>query len=65
MTTITRPAQPIPSTAPVTRENTTAMRIIGGLTRISLGWIFLWAFLDKMVGLGHENRLERRLDPRR
>jgi thiosulfate dehydrogenase [quinone] large subunit len=23
-------------------------------TRISLGWIFVWAFLDKMFGLGHE-----------
>jgi thiosulfate dehydrogenase [quinone] large subunit len=22
-------------------------------TRISLGWIFLWAFLDKLFGLGH------------
>jgi thiosulfate dehydrogenase [quinone] large subunit len=23
-------------------------------TRISLGWIFLWAFVDKLFGLGHE-----------
>jgi thiosulfate dehydrogenase [quinone] large subunit len=23
-------------------------------TRISLGWIFLWAFIDKLFGLGHE-----------
>jgi thiosulfate dehydrogenase (quinone) large subunit len=23
-------------------------------TRVGLGWIFLWAFLDKMFGLGHE-----------
>ncbi|HST84100.1 MAG TPA: hypothetical protein VLL08_20360, partial [Kineosporiaceae bacterium] len=22
--------------------------------RIGLGWIFLWAFLDKLFGLGHE-----------
>ena len=22
--------------------------------RISLGWVFLWAFLDKAFGLGHE-----------
>jgi thiosulfate dehydrogenase (quinone) large subunit len=27
--------------------------IMGGL-RIALGWIFLWAFLDKLFGLGHE-----------
>lgn len=24
------------------------------LTRLSLGWVFLWPFLDKMFGLGHE-----------
>lgn len=23
-------------------------------TRLSLGWVFLWAFLDKTFGLGHE-----------
>jgi thiosulfate dehydrogenase [quinone] large subunit len=22
--------------------------------RLSIGWIFLWAFLDKLVGLGHD-----------
>jgi thiosulfate dehydrogenase (quinone) large subunit len=22
--------------------------------RLSLGWVFLWAFLDKLFGLGHE-----------
>ena len=26
--------------------------ILAGLTRLSLGWIFLWAFLDKTFGLG-------------
>ena len=31
----------------------TATHIFGGLARISLGWIFLWAFLDKAFGLGH------------
>ena len=24
------------------------------IARLSLGWIFLWAFLDKLFGLGHE-----------
>jgi len=24
--------------------------------RISLGWVFLWAFLDKLFWLGHETR---------
>jgi thiosulfate dehydrogenase [quinone] large subunit len=27
---------------------------LGGLARLSLGWVFLWAFLDKTFGLGHE-----------
>src|SRR3954447_16622877 len=27
--------------------------VLAGL-RIALGWIFLWAFLDKLFGLGHE-----------
>jgi thiosulfate dehydrogenase (quinone) large subunit len=25
-----------------------------GATRIALGWVFLWAFLDKLFGLGHD-----------
>ena len=29
-------------------------RVVSAATRISLGWIFLWAFLDKLFGLGHE-----------
>jgi thiosulfate dehydrogenase (quinone) large subunit len=27
--------------------------VLAGL-RLSLGWVFLWAFLDKLFGLGHE-----------
>jgi len=27
--------------------------VLAGL-RLALGWIFLWAFLDKLFGLGHE-----------
>ncbi|MBL7499460.1 DoxX family membrane protein [Frankia sp. CNm7] len=30
-----------------------ALDIVLALTRISLGWVFLWAFLDKLFGLGH------------
>ena len=26
--------------------------LLAGLTRLSLGWVFLWAFLDKTFGLG-------------
>lgn len=29
-----------------------ALRIVQGLSRIALGWIFLWAFFDKVFGLG-------------
>lgn len=36
----------------VTRE--TAARYVWAVTRICMGWIFLWPFLDKMFGLGHE-----------
>ncbi|MEU8261809.1 hypothetical protein AB0C02_14460 [Micromonospora sp. NPDC048999] len=31
-----------------------ATRYVFAGLRIALGWIFLWAFLDKMFGLGHE-----------
>jgi thiosulfate dehydrogenase [quinone] large subunit len=31
-----------------------AARYVWALTRLSLGWVFLWAFLDKTFGLGHE-----------
>lgn len=45
----------------VTAENTApqagtahqrAVRYILAGTRLALGWIFLWAFVDKMFGLG-------------
>jgi thiosulfate dehydrogenase [quinone] large subunit len=29
-------------------------RYVAAATRISLGWVFLWAFLDKVFALGHE-----------
>jgi thiosulfate dehydrogenase (quinone) large subunit len=31
-----------------------AARYVFGAVRIALGWVFLWAFLDKLFGLGHE-----------
>ena len=40
------PAAGAPSTA--------AFRYVIAAIRLSLGWIFLWAFLDKLFGLGHE-----------
>lgn len=29
-------------------------RYVAAALRLSLGWVFLWAFLDKTFGLGHE-----------
>jgi len=31
-----------------------AARYVFAGVRIALGWVFLWAFLDKLFGLGHE-----------
>jgi thiosulfate dehydrogenase [quinone] large subunit len=33
---------------------TRVARFTAAALRLSLGWIFLWAFLDKTFGLGHE-----------
>jgi thiosulfate dehydrogenase (quinone) large subunit len=33
---------------------TKAARYVFAGVRIALGWVFLWAFLDKTFGLGHE-----------
>jgi thiosulfate dehydrogenase [quinone] large subunit len=45
------------STAAGTAAETTVQKatryVLAGL-RLALGWIFLWAFLDKLFGLGHE-----------
>ncbi len=35
------------------RSTGTVMLVAAGL-RIALGWVFLWAFLDKAFGLGHD-----------
>lgn len=35
-----------------------ALRYVGAVIRIALGWVFLWAFLDKAFGLGHETLSE-------
>ncbi len=31
-----------------------AYRFTLAVTRLAIGWVFLWAFLDKLFGLGHE-----------
>jgi len=37
---------------PVESQQQRAFRYVFAVTRLSLGWIFLWAFLDKMFALG-------------
>jgi thiosulfate dehydrogenase [quinone] large subunit len=64
-TTSAPPVAPVGKAAPVavapqsrsksialTREK--ALSYVWAATRLGLGWIFLWAFLDKAFGLGHE-----------
>lgn len=31
-----------------------ATRYLWAVTRLCMGWVFLWPFLDKLFGLGHE-----------
>jgi thiosulfate dehydrogenase (quinone) large subunit len=45
------PAWP-PALVPDSRAATAARYLLAGI-RIALGWIFLWAFLDKVFGLGY------------
>jgi thiosulfate dehydrogenase (quinone) large subunit len=37
-----------------TSERATPLSYVLGVTRLAMGWTFLWPFLDKMFGLGHE-----------
>lgn len=32
--------------------------IVWGVARLCIAWIFVWAFLDKLFGLGHETKSE-------
>jgi thiosulfate dehydrogenase [quinone] large subunit len=44
---------PVPDTAfAVTGRTATAVRYLLAGIRLALGWVFLWAFLDKLFGLG-------------
>jgi len=45
-------ANRVPATVETTAEKATRY-VLAGL-RLAIGWVFLWAFLDKMFGLGHE-----------
>jgi thiosulfate dehydrogenase [quinone] large subunit len=54
--------RPPASRVPLDRHDSTTARLlpagtarsIWAVTRLCLGWTFLWPFLDKMFGLGHE-----------
>ena len=53
-TTAARPVdhrRPPPARAPEDRAGRAA-RYLGAAARLSLGWVFLWAFLDKVFGWG-------------
>jgi thiosulfate dehydrogenase [quinone] large subunit len=58
MSTIRNPQRPDTAlvhpevTAPETRQQQ-AFRYVAAVTRLALGWVFLWAFLDKTFALGY------------
>ena len=66
MTTTYRPptataTNNVPGTARTTHAAPQAapsavVRYAAAAARIALGWIFLWAFVDKLFGLGHETK---------
>jgi thiosulfate dehydrogenase [quinone] large subunit len=51
-----RDAKVVSSAPPVDRRSAA---LAWGVTRIIAGWIFLWAFLDKLFGLGYSTPSER------
>jgi len=52
--TTARYATGVPDTAlSLSGRAATATRYLLAGIRLALGWIFLWAFLDKLFGLGH------------
>ena len=53
MDVITTPTN-VTETTTAQPATTTAARYLWALTRLCLGWTFLWPFLDKTFGLGHE-----------
>ncbi|QKW36849.1 DoxX family membrane protein [Actinomadura sp. NAK00032] len=39
--------------APRPLTESPAARYVWAVARLALGWVFVWAFLDKLIGLGH------------
>lgn len=63
-THLTRRHHPVDTTSAATHtadsdSYAAPVRFLAGLARISLGWVFLWAFLDKTFGLGFATPAER------
>jgi thiosulfate dehydrogenase (quinone) large subunit len=56
MTTQTYRSAGVSSDAGRVPTSSAALRYVAAALRLSLGWIFLWAFLDKLFGLGHETK---------
>lgn len=52
-TTAPRPARPTVTAQPASSD-TPFLRYLSAAIRLCLGWTFLWPFLDKTFGLGHE-----------
>ena len=51
--TATRPSEPTVTARPASSDRP-LVRYLWAATRLCLGWTFLWPFLDKTFGLGHE-----------
>jgi hypothetical protein len=43
-----------PTKTAVDSPTALASRCVWAVARLSMGWVFLWPFLDKPFGLGHE-----------
>ncbi|RFU39579.1 DoxX family membrane protein [Actinomadura logoneensis] len=46
----------LPHPAPHPLVESAPARYVWALARLALGWVFLWAFLDKTFGLGHDTK---------
>ena len=52
----TRTDHTLPTAVTLDTTHGRAAGLVAAGLRIALGWIFLWAFLDKLFGLGHETK---------
>jgi thiosulfate dehydrogenase [quinone] large subunit len=49
-------ATDVPAIGATSSTASAVVRYVSAAIRLSLGWIFLWAFVDKLFGLGHETK---------